>query len=231
MHTHEQQDVSPQPKRNDGGPVSDMKYRFNWNAPIVGSPHDKNTVYFGSNVLFKSTDFGKTWKVISPDLTTNDPEKQKTISTVWTENTTAEYHCTIIRIAESPVQAGLIWAGTDDGNLQITRDGGTHWTNVIANAPGVPKFAEIAWIEPSRTAAGTAYVAFEHHWFDDFHPYLYKTTDFGKTFTNISGNLPSARLPLGGQGRSRRIRKCCTWAASWACTFLSMAEISGCGCT
>ena len=191
MHTHEQQDVSPQPKRNDGGPVSDMKYRFNWNTPIVGSPHDKNTVYFGSNVLFKSTDFGKTWKVISPDLTTNDPEKQKTISTVWTENTTAEYHCTIIRIAESPVQAGLIWVGTDDGNLQITRDGGTHWTNVIANAPGVPKFAEIAWIEPSRTAAGTAYVAFEHHWFDDFHPYLYKTTDFGKTFTKISGNLPS----------------------------------------
>lgn len=191
MNTHEQQDVSPQPKRNDGGPVSEMKYRFNWNTPIVGSPHDKSTVYFGSNVLFKSTDFGKTWKEISPDLTTNDPEKQKTINTVWTENTTAEYHCTIIRIAESPVQAGVIWAGTDDGNLQITRDGGAHWTNVVANAPGVPKFAEIAWIEPSRTAAGTAYVAFEHHWFDDFHPYLYKTTDFGKTFSKISGNLPA----------------------------------------
>lgn len=190
LRTHEQQDVSPQPRRNDGGPINELKYRFNWNAPIVGSPHDRNTVYFGSNVVFKSTDFGKTWTVISPDLTTNDPEKQKSVGTVWTENTTAEYHCTIIRIAESPVQAGVIWAGTDDGNLQITRDGGKNWTNLTGNAPGVPKFAEIAWIEPSRTAAGTAYVAFEHHWFDDFHPYLYKTTDFGKTFTKISGNLP-----------------------------------------
>ena len=189
--TREQQDVSPQPKRNDGGPVGELKYRFNWNAPIVPSPHDKDTVYFGSNVVFKSTDFGKTWNAISPDLTTNDPEKQKSVGTVWTENTTAEYHCTVIRIAESPVQAGVIWAGTDDGNLQITQDGGKHWTNLTGNAAGVPKFAEIAWIEPSRTAAGTAYVAFEHHWFDDFHPYLFKTTDFGKTFTNITGNLPN----------------------------------------
>jgi photosystem II stability/assembly factor-like uncharacterized protein len=189
LRTREQQDVSPQPKRNDGGPVGELKYRFNWNTPIVLSPHDHNTVYFGSNVVFKSTDFGKTWNVISPDLTTNDPEKQKSVGTVWTENTTAEYHCTVIRIAESPAQAGVIWAGTDDGNLQVTRDGGAHWTNLTGNAPGVPKFAEIAWIEPSRTAAGTAYVAFEHHWFDDFHPYLYKTTDFGKTFTSIGAGL------------------------------------------
>jgi photosystem II stability/assembly factor-like uncharacterized protein len=190
-NTREQQDVSPQPRRNDGGPVGELKYRFNWNAPIVPSPHDKNTVYFGSNVLFKSTNFGKTWETISPDLTTNDPEKQKSVGTTWTENTTAEYHCTIIRIAESPKQAGVIWAGTDDGNLQVTTDGGKHWNNVTGNAPGVPKFAEIAWIEPSRTAPGTAYVAFEHHWFDDFHPYIFKTTDFGKTFTNITGNLPA----------------------------------------
>jgi photosystem II stability/assembly factor-like uncharacterized protein len=188
--TREQQDVSPQPKRNDGGPVGELRYRFNWNAPIVQSPHDKNTAYFGSNVVFKSTNFGKTWTPISGDLTTNDPEKQKSVGTIWTENTTAEYHCTVIRIAESPVQAGVIWAGTDDGNLQVTTDGGKRWSNVTANAPGVPKFAEIAWIEPSRTAAGAAYVAFEHHWFDDFHPYLFKTTDFGKTFTSISGNLP-----------------------------------------
>ncbi|HKE28769.1 MAG TPA: hypothetical protein VKB88_40745 [Bryobacteraceae bacterium] len=191
LRTREQQDVSPQPRRNDGGPVGELKYRFNWNAPIVLSPHDHNTVYFGSNVVFKSTDFGKTWTAISPDLTTNDPEKQKSVGTVWTENTTAEYHCTVIRIAESPAQAGVIWAGTDDGNLQVTRDGGKTWTNLTGNTHGVPKFAEIAWIEPSRTAAGTAYVAFEHHWFDDFHPYLYKTTDFGKTFTNITANLPN----------------------------------------
>jgi photosystem II stability/assembly factor-like uncharacterized protein len=190
LRTREQQDVSPQPRRNDGGPVGELKYRFNWNAPIVLSPHDHNTVYFGSNVVFKSTDFGKTWTTISPDLTTNDPEKQKSVGTVWTENTTAEYHCTVIRIAESPAQAGVIWAGTDDGNLQVTRDGGKNWSNVTGNAAGVPQFAEIAWVEPSRTAPGTAYVAFEHHWFDDFHPYIFKTTDFGKTFTNITSDLP-----------------------------------------
>lgn len=191
MKTGDQQDVSPQPRRNDGGPVNELKYRFNWNAPIVASPHNKDTVYFGSNVVFKTTDFGKTWTAISPDLTTADPAKIGSVGTVWIENTTAEYHCTVIRIAESPVKAGTIWAGTDDGNLQITTDGGAHWTNVVGNVPGVPKFAEIASIEPSRTAAGTVYVAFEHHWFDDLHPYVYKTTDNGATWKNITGNLPS----------------------------------------
>ena len=190
LRTKEQQDVSPQPRRNDGGPAGELKYRFNWNAPIVRSPHDKNTVYFGGNVIFKTTDFGKSWMPISPDLTTNDPAKIGSVGTVWTENTTAEYHCTVIRIAESPVQPGLIWAGTDDGNLQLTTDGGKSWTNLTGRVPGVPKFAEIASIEPSRTAANTAYVAFEHHWFDDLHPYLYKTTDGGRTWTNIAGNLP-----------------------------------------
>ena len=190
MKTGDQQDVSPQPRRNDGGPVNELKYRFNWNAPIVASPHDKNTVFFGSNVVFKSTDFGKTWNAISGDLTTNDPAKIGSVGTVWIENTTAEYHCTVIRIAESPVKAGTIWAGTDDGNLQVTTDSGAHWTNVVANVPGLPKFAEVASIAPSRTAAGTVYAAFEHHWFDDLHPYIYKTIDGGATWKNISGDLP-----------------------------------------
>ena len=191
LHTLEQHDVSPQPRRNDGGPVNELKYRFNWNTPIVASPNDKNTVYFGGNVIFKSTDFGKTWSPMSPDLTTNDPEKLKSVGTIWTENTTAEYHCTVIRIAESPVKAGMVWAGTDDGNLQMTSDGGKNWSNLTGNFKGVPKFSEIASIEPSRTAAGTAYVAFENHWFDDLHPYIFKTTDDGKSWTNITSNLPA----------------------------------------
>ncbi len=190
MRTGEQQDVSIQPRRNDGGPVGELKWRFNWNAPIVMSPHDRNTIYFGSQAVWKSTDFGKTWTQISPDLSTNDPEKIKSVGTVWTENTTAEYHCTVIRIAESPVKPGVLWAGTDDGNLQLTTDGGKTWTNLTGNWKGVPKFAEVQSIEASRTDAGTAYVAFDHHWFDDLRPYIFKTTDYGKTWTQMTSGLP-----------------------------------------
>jgi photosystem II stability/assembly factor-like uncharacterized protein len=192
MRTREQQDVSPQPRRNDGGPVSGLKYRFNWNAPIVASPHDGRTVYFGANVLFRSKDFGVTWEQISRDLTTNDPEKQKTPGgPVWFENTTAEYHGTIISFAESPAQADVLWAGTDDGNLQLSRDGGKSWQNLTGTVPGLKAFAPVSHVEPSRTAAATAYVAFDRHMFDDFQPYIFRTTDFGKSWTRVNGDLPA----------------------------------------
>ncbi len=190
MRLAEQQVAVIQPQRNDGGPVKDLKHRFNWNTPIVLSPYDVNTAYCGSQFVMKSTDFGKTWEVISPDLTTNDSTKQKDAGgPVWTENTTAEYHCTIISIAESPVKAGMIWAGTDDGNLQMTTDGGKTWTNLTKNT-GVPAFALVTHVEPSRTSADVAYASFERHMFDDFRPYIFKTSDAGKTWKNISGNLP-----------------------------------------
>jgi photosystem II stability/assembly factor-like uncharacterized protein len=191
FRTREQQDISPQPRRNDGGPVGELKYRFNWNAPLVLSPHDKNTVYFGANVVFKSTDFGRTWEAISPDLTTNDKEKQKNAGgPVWMENTTAEYHCTIISLAESLARAGVIWVGTDDGHLQVTTDGGQNWANVIKNVPGIPANSPVSHVEPSRTSANVAYASFDRHMFDDFRPYVFKTTDGGRTWTNITGNLP-----------------------------------------
>jgi photosystem II stability/assembly factor-like uncharacterized protein len=192
MHTRRLVDVSPQPRRNDGGPVSDLEYRFNWNAPIVASPHDPLTVYFGGNVVFRTRDFGDTWDVISPDLTTDDPDKQKDAGgPVWFENTTAEYHCTIISLAESPAQAGVLWAGTDDGNLQVSRDDGRTWTNVAGNVPGLPKLSPVSHVEPSLTEPGTAYVAFDRHMFDDLSGYVYKTADFGKTWTDISGDFPA----------------------------------------
>lgn len=191
FRSREQMDVSPQPRRNDGGPVGELKYRFNWNAPIVLSPHDKNTVYFGANVVFKSADFGLTWQAISPDLTTNDPEKQKDAGgPVWTENTTAEYHCTIISLAESPARAGVIWVGTDDGQLQVTTDGGKNWSNVTRNVPRVPANSPVSHVEPSRTSLNVAYVSFDRHMFDDFRPYIFKTTDGGRSWSNITGNLP-----------------------------------------
>jgi len=190
MAMAEQQSAVIQPRRNDGGPIGQLKYRFNWNTPLVLSPFDANTVYCGSQFVLKSTDFGRTWEAISPDLTTNDPEKQKDAGgPVWMENTTAEYHCSIISLAESPVKAGMIWAGTDDGNLHLTNDAGKTWTN-LTKTTGVPAFSPVSHVEPSRTSAGMAYVSFDRHMFDDFRPHIFKTSDAGKTWKNISGNLP-----------------------------------------
>ncbi len=190
--TREQQQVNPWGRGSGGGPAAGQKYRFNWNTPIVFSKHDKTTVYFGGNVLFKSPDFGKTWEQISPDLTTNDPEKLKDAGgPVAIENSTAEYHATIINIAESPVQKGQIWVGTDDGNLQLTTDGGKNWSNLVKNVPGLATNSPVSHVEPSRTNANTVYAAFERHMFDDFRPYIFKSTDLGKTWTSISGNLPA----------------------------------------
>jgi len=191
MKTREQQAVSPQPRRADGASVNTLKYRFNWNTPIVASPHEPKTIYLGSNVVFRSTDFGSTWEAISPDLTTNDPEKQKTAGgPAWPENTTAEYYCTIISLAESPIQPGILWAGTDDGNLQVSMNGGETWKNVIENVPDIAPRSPVSHIEPSRSSAGMAYCSFDRHMFDDFRPYVFKTRDFGRSWTDISEGLP-----------------------------------------
>jgi photosystem II stability/assembly factor-like uncharacterized protein len=191
MKTRQQIAASPQPRRGDGGPVGDLKYRFNWNAPIVASPHDGNTVYFGGNVVFRTDDFGAAWQAVSPDLTTNDPEKLGSAGgPVFIENTTAEYHGTVISVAESPAQPGVVWAGTDDGNLQLTRDAGASWENVVANVKGLGAFSPVSHVEPSRTAAGTAYASFDRHMFDDFAPYVFKTADYGKTWKRVSAGLP-----------------------------------------
>jgi photosystem II stability/assembly factor-like uncharacterized protein len=191
MRTRQQIDVSPQPRRNDGGPVGELEYRFNWNAPIVPSPHDPYTIYFAGNVIFKTRDFGDTWEVISPDLTTNDPEKQgEAGGPAWVENTTAEWHTTLISFAESPVEPGLLWAGSDDGLLHVSRDGGGEWRDVSANVPSMPEFSPVSHIEPSRRAADVAYVAFDRHMFDDFRAHIYVTSDAGSTFQRISDGLP-----------------------------------------
>lgn len=192
LRTREQQLVSPQPRSGAGGPANALKYRFNWNTPIAGSPHDKNTVHFAGNVVFQSRDFGKSWEAISPDLTTNDPAKLKDAGgPVWFDNSTAENHCTVLSLAESPARRGMVWAGTDDGNLQVTMDGGKTWTNVVRHVPGVPPHSPVSHLEPSRTGENVAYAAFDRHMFDDFRPHIFKTIDAGKTWTNISGNLPA----------------------------------------
>jgi photosystem II stability/assembly factor-like uncharacterized protein len=191
MRTREQQLVVPY-MGDDGGPAENAKYRFNWNSPLLASPHDKNTVYITGNVVFRSTDFGKSWTAISPDLTTNDKEKQKNVGgPVAFENTGAEYHTTIISFAESPLKAGVLWAGTDDGNLQVTNDAGKNWRNVVKNVPGLPPNSAVSHVEPSRVNDDLVYVAFDRHMLDDRRPYVYKTMDGGRTFQNITGNLPA----------------------------------------
>ena len=185
--------IHPFPKitGSAGDAIENHKYRFNWDAPIHISPHDPHTVYFGGNVLFKSSDKGYTWDVISPDLTTNDKSKQLTSGgEIYQDNTAAEFHCSALTIAESPLQAGVIWVGTDDGNLQLTKDGGANWVNLAEKLPDLPAFSWFGKIHASAHDAGTAFVAVDNHRSDDFTPYAYMTKDFGKNWKKIVSGLP-----------------------------------------
>jgi photosystem II stability/assembly factor-like uncharacterized protein len=185
--------ISPYPNRigSVGDAMENHKYRYNWNSPIALGP-DGTTVYFGGNVLFKSTNHGQSWDVISPDLTTNDKSKQKSSGgAIVVDNTAAEFHCTILAIAPSMLDANVIWVGTDDGNVQVTRDGGKSWTNVVKNISVLAPNAWIPNLEASHFDAGTAYVPADHHQDNDYTAYFYKTTDYGKTWTRLSLGLPA----------------------------------------
>src|SRR5262249_32820676 len=164
------------------------KLRFNWNTPVAMSPTKKGVIYIGAQFLFRSKDHGDTWDRISPDLTTNDPEKQKQDEWggVTVDNSAPERHTTIFTVAESPLDARVVWVGTDDGNVQLTRDSGKTWTNVVGNVAGLPKNSWVTTIEASRFDAGTAYATFDRHTFGDMTPWAYRTTDFGKTCPPIA---------------------------------------------
>ena len=185
-HTLETRSIKPFPNYGEG------KLRFNWNTPIHMSPNEKGTVYIGAQFLFRSRDHGQSWERISPDLTTNDPEKQKQEESggVTVDNSSAEMHTTIYSISESPKNGQIIWVGTDDGNLQITRDGAKTWTNVVTNIQGLAKNSWVSTVEASRFKEATAYATFDRHTFGDMKPYAYKTTDYGKTWTalNLEGS-------------------------------------------
>ena len=182
-NTDSQELVTIQPLAVKGDP----KLRFNWNAPMEISKKQPDRFYMGSQFVHKSEDMGKSWVKISPDLTTNDKVKmnQENSGGLSKDNSGAENHCTIFTIAESPVNENVIWAGTDDGNIQVTQDGGKTWTNVIANVVGLPKNTWCYHIEASVFGAGIAYAVFEGHAKNDYTPYTYKTTDYGKTWKSI----------------------------------------------
>lgn len=161
--------------------------RFNWNAPMAVSAHKPDRFYMGSQFVHRSEDMGDTWEIISPDLTTNDPNKQNQADSggLSMDNSGAENHTTIFTIAESPLDENIIWVGTDDGNVQVTKDGGKTWTNTVANIKGLPKNTWTYHIEASVHGKGTAYAVFDGHNSGDMNPYVYKTKDFGQTWTNI----------------------------------------------
>jgi photosystem II stability/assembly factor-like uncharacterized protein len=181
-HTLENRFIQPQPL------YGEKKLHFNWNTPIHMSPNEKGTIYIGAQFLFRSRDHGQSWDRISPDLTTNDPEKQKQEESggVTVDNSAAEMHTSIYSISESPKNGQIIWVGTDDGNLQITRDSGKTWTNVVGNVPGLGKNSWVSTVEASRFDEGTAYATFDRHTFGDVAPYAAKTTDYGKTWTMLN---------------------------------------------
>lgn len=172
------------PTKAEGQPF----LRFNWTAPIRVSPHDDKVIYVGAQVLFRSTDRGDTWKVISPDLTTNDASK------ITPPPGTSIQFCTITTIAESPAQAGVIWVGTDDGKVQVTRDTGAHWFDATPDlsAAGAPADAWVTRVYPSRYQPGVAYITKSRRRFDDFKPFVFRTADYGATWQNLSKGLPSA---------------------------------------
>ena len=173
--------IQPLPKEGDA------KLRFNWNAPMAISAFEPDRFYVGSQFLHVSNDMGDTWKIISPDLTTNDKSKQDQSDSggLSIDNSGAENHTTIFTIAESPLDENVIWVGTDDGNVQVTTDGGKNWTNTSMEIEGLPKNTWVYHIEASSHDKGTAYAVFEGHSSGDMTPYTYKTTDFGKTWKNI----------------------------------------------
>jgi photosystem II stability/assembly factor-like uncharacterized protein len=191
-----------------GAPAEEAKYRFVWTAPLTISPHDHNIVYTGSQVLHRTTNGGQSWEVMSPDLTKNDKSKQGLSGGLTPDNIGVEYADVIFAIAESPLAKGEIWIGTNDGLVQLTRDNGKTWTNLTANIPkGFPAWGTISNIEVSRFAAGTAYLTVDGHQVNDRDPWVYKTTDYGKTWALIVKGIPKTPLSYAHCVREDPTRK------------------------
>jgi photosystem II stability/assembly factor-like uncharacterized protein len=188
-----ERDINPWPDNPMGHDAVDAKYRFQWTFPIVLSPHDPNTLYMGSSVIFRTKNEGQSWEAISPDLTRNDPHTLgPSGGPITKDQTSVEYYGTVFTIAESPVTAGVIWAGSDDGLVHVTRNNGKSWQNVTPKS--IPEWSRVSLIEASHFSPGTAYVASNHYQMDDMKPYIYRTSDYGATWQLIVDGIPSTEF-------------------------------------
>src|ERR1051326_888845 len=194
LRNGQSRNVQVRPDQTNGSPAADLKYRFVLTMPLTISPHDHNKIYVGSQFVHQTTDGGQSWQVISPDLTLNDKTRQGFSGGLTGDNIGVEYAGVVFAIAESPKQAGLIWAGTNDGLVQLTRDGGKTWANVTKNIPNLPPWGTVSNIEPSRYDAGAAYITVDFHQVNNRDPFVYKTKDYGKTWKQITNGIPKSML-------------------------------------
>lgn len=190
VRTGHARNVSVWPDNPEGWAAADLRYRFQWTFPIATSPHEQGKVYVGSQYVHQTTNGGQSWTVISPDLTTNDKSRQQKTGGLTTEDVSPTYASVLFAIAESPVEPGVIWAGSNDGLVHVTRDGGGTWTNVTGTIPDLPPWGTVSNIEPSQHAGGTAYLSVDFHQTGDFEPYIFKTSDYGQHWRPLAAGIP-----------------------------------------
>jgi photosystem II stability/assembly factor-like uncharacterized protein len=207
VRTNTTRTVEVWPRATIGWPAADLKYRFLWTFPLTISPHDHNRIYVGSQYVHQTTDGGATWQVISPDLTLNDKTRQQSSGGLTPDNIGVEYAGVVFTIAESRLKQGLIWAGTNDGQLQLTQDGGKTWTNLTARLPGLPPWGTVSAIEPSRYDPAAAYVVCDLHQVDNRDPFVFKTKDLGRTWTPIVTGIPRSPLSYAHALREDPVRR------------------------
>ena len=224
LRTRQSRDVEVWPVAPFGHAAADIRYRFIWDFPIVISPHDHNKIYVGSQFLHVTTNGGQSWEVKSPDLTLNTKNTQVHSGGLTPDNLGVEYGNTIYSIAESPVQSGLIWVGTNDGVVQVTQDDGANWANVTANIPGMIAWGTVFNIEPSRFDAGKAYITVNGHLEGNFDPWVYKTNDYGQSWTQITDGLPRNPLSNARNVREDPIRPGLLYLATENGMFLSFDD-------
>ena len=240
LRSRQNQDIGPWPESNWGWGDRDMKYRFQWTYPVLRSPNDPKILYVTSQFVHKSTDEGRTWEIISPDLTRHDPTKLEPMTSYGNEtpgeywgpitrdDTGIEWYSTVFAFAESPVKRDLLWAGSDDGYVQLSQDGGKNWTNVTPK--DLPEFALISIIEPSPHDPATAYLAATRYKLQDQHPYLYKTHDYGKTWSRDHDRHSQRRFHARDTARTRDSADCCLPAPKRESTYHSTMERTGSPC-